>query len=105
MYEIRKINILDAGKYSSLMSFFASLVPFAFYAILFLIMWGSSGSFYYSSPLEWLGIIFMFGFPLIVALIGFVFGVVYAAVYNLIASKIGGIRIDIAFLEEDNKNE
>ncbi len=41
------------------------------------------------------GLIFMIAFPVLYALMGFVFGIVGAAIYNLLAQWIGGIEVEV----------
>lgn len=97
MYEIRKINILDTGKYCAVSAFIVSLIPSIFYISIFAIFIFSSS--YYGREV-WAGL-FMLAFPLGMAVAGFLAGIIFAVIYNLLAPRIGGIKMDLAYLKED----
>ena len=45
-------------------------------------------------PLKIIGVIYLFG-PVFSGIIGFVFFVIFAAIYNLLAGWLGGIEVEI----------
>ena len=50
-------------------------------------------------PLRVMGAIYLFG-PVFMAGIGFVFFVIFAALYNLLAKSVGGIEVEIKNLDQ-----
>jgi len=51
------------------------------------------------TPVKIMGIIYLF-MPAILGILGFVFFVIFAAVYNRLAAWLGGIEVEIKDIEE-----
>jgi len=99
MYEIKKIQVSSMAKLCGLASAFAGLIPTALYLLIFFVF---KGGFRYAGY-DFFGLIFIIVIPLISALIGYVYGAVVAAIYNLIVPYVGGIRMEIELIEENKQ--
>jgi hypothetical protein len=88
--QIIRISILQSSKIFTalyfLMGFLYTLVGIP------MIIFGSG-------PLKIMGIIYFFG-PVIFAILGFVFFVLFAALYNLLAQWLGGVEVEVKNLDE-----
>ncbi len=47
-----------------------------------------------AQPIKIMGIVYLFG-PIWMALIGFIFFVIFAALYNLLAKVVGGLEFEV----------
>lgn len=79
--EITRVGILSAGKVSALVYGFFTLIFLPFILIGFIV-----------SPAESLFLAFM---VLLYPIMGLVFGMLFAALYNLAAKLAGGLRFDL----------
>jgi len=52
-----------------------------------------------SGPFRVIGIIYLFG-PVFMAVLGFVFFVIFAAIYNFLAKYLGGFEVEIRNIEQ-----
>lgn len=97
MYEIKKIYILRIAIFSAISAAASSLLVMAFYAVMFLLATSRYyNSFWYSALLPILLV------PVVAGAIGFGAGALSAFIYNIAASYIGGIKMDINYIKEEN---
>ena len=91
MSVIKSIDIMSWAKIQALFGIVLGL----FYGVLFAIM-GTVVGFNKGMPgLEAFGFMTIVIFPIIFAIMGFICGAIMAFLYNLFASKIGGIKIEL----------
>ena len=91
MAKLKKIGILSAGKLLGVLYAFLGLIIGFFMFVGSLI-----GSSFF--PKKWsilLGAGAIVGLPIFYGGIGFIAGIIGAALYNLIASWVGGIELDL----------
>ncbi|SFA88717.1 hypothetical protein [Algoriphagus aquimarinus] len=98
MVKIEKIGISSAAKIYGLTLGGLGFVIGIFYALFFSIFSGLLGNEMYSYGLG-LGVGMAIVFPILYGIIGFIVGALGAIVYNFVASKIGGLEIQLS--EED----
>lgn len=95
-YEIKKIDWLTAGVFGGLLLALIGLVPMIFGLIAFAVRSLSQGF-----DLVLLNFLF---FPIGAFIAGFILGLVFAVVYNIIAERWRGIKIDIDYNQEIKNN-
>jgi hypothetical protein len=47
-----------------------------------------------SKPIKFIGLFYLFG-PIFTAVFGFIFFVIFAAIYNLLAQWLGGVEVEV----------
>ncbi len=83
--QIVSISILQSSK---IFTFLYFLMGFIYTLIgIPMIIFGSK-------PFKIIGIVYLFG-PVFMAIIGFVFFVIFAAIYNLLAQWLGGVEVEV----------
>ncbi|MEB2774965.1 DUF3566 domain-containing protein [Algoriphagus sp. D3-2-R+10] len=99
MVKIEKIGVSSAAKIYGLTLGILGFVIGIFYALFFSIFSGIIGD---ELPVSGagLGIGMAIVFPIIYGIMGFIIGALGAVIYNFVASKIGGLEIQ---LSEDDK--
>jgi len=84
-----RISILQSSKIMTalyvLMGFIYSLISIP------MIVFGTP-------PIRIMGIVYLFT-PVVMGILGFVFFVIFAAIYNFLASKLGGVEVEIQNIE------
>jgi len=98
MKEIRKIGILSLAKIFGLIMAVIGLVLgiFVGFAMFFIASFlGTENNFspYFGTSLGISGFLIM---PLVFGLLGFLFGTLTAFIYNVLASWIGGVKIELS---------
>lgn len=92
MKEIKSIDVVQAGKVMGLigavMGLVAALLVIVFTSIGGLLAYGP----FFPRNLTFVAII---TFPLMYGISGFIGTVIFAAIYNWIAKKIGGLKLDL----------
>jgi hypothetical protein len=90
--QIVQISILQSSKIMTalyaLMGFLYTLVAIP------MIIFGSP-------QLRIIGVIYLFG-PIFAGILGFVFFVIFAAIYNLLASWLGGVEVEVKDVPDAN---
>jgi len=83
--QLIRISILQSSK---IMTALYALMGFLYTLIgIPMILWGGK-------PLKIVGIIYLF-MPIIMSVIGFVFFVIFGAIYNRLAKWLGGIEVEV----------
>ncbi|WP_339874714.1 hypothetical protein [uncultured Algoriphagus sp.] len=97
MVKIKKIGVSSAAKIYGLTLGALGFVIGIFYAIFLSAFSGILGS---SMNLGAIGLIMPIVFPIMYGIIGFVVGALGAVIYNFVASKIGGLEIQLSKEDE-----
>ena len=98
MVKIEKIGVSSAAKIYGLTLGALGFVIGIFYAIFLSAFSGILGS--SSMNLGAIGLIMPIVFPIMYGIIGFVVGALGAVIYNFVASKIGGLEIQLSKEDE-----
>ena len=106
---IRRFGVFSVAKIYGLLMFIIGLVIGVIYG-LFLILFGAAMSAIGPGGNEALaggvgtvamGVGMMIGFPIFYGLMGFIMGLIGAAVYNAAAGMIGGVKFDLEGVQQD----
>ncbi|WP_292367877.1 DUF3566 domain-containing protein [Methanoregula sp. UBA64] len=92
MMEIKNIEIMSWAKIHALFGIIFGLV----YGILFAILGSAIGAAYNMPGATTLGLLSIIVFPIIFGIMAFICGAIMAFLYNIFASKIGGIEVELA---------
>lgn len=95
MQTIKKIGILSMAKVQAIISIILGFIIGIIYAMAMVIAGAVSGSGAFGAMTGLLALLSIIGFPIIYGIAGFVFGIITAAIYNLVAGWIGGIEIEL----------
>lgn len=97
MKELKKVDVMSAGKISAiLMLLLGILVGLIMLVVGIFILIYSVATGDFTSLLSFFGMFVMVMLIVVFyTLMGFVAGIIYAAVYNLIARKWGGLKIEL----------
>ena len=90
---IKRFGPLQLGKILAVFYGLMGLLFIPFFLIMALVSTQAPGQ--HRAPMAALGIGFAFIFPFLYAAMGFVFGIIGALLYNLVASWIGGIEVEV----------
>ncbi len=97
MQELKKVDPLSAGKICGIMYTIMGVVIGLIYALYFagmgLLVTSMSGT--EGTLMIIIGVVCIVAVPIIYGIIGFLSGLIGAAIYNLLARKIGGIKLEI----------
>lgn len=93
MHEIKKIGALSAGKFMGILYAIIGLVIGIIITLVSIV--GSSIGADIGGGFWLFGIFSFIGFPIGYGIMGFISGIVAAGGYNMVASWIGGIEIEI----------
>lgn len=97
MVKIEKIGVASAAKIYGVTLGVMGFVIGVFYALMFSMLSGILGSGYKDLGLGMgFGIGMAIFMPIIYGVIGFVIGALGAVIYNFVASKIGGLEIQLS---------
>lgn len=100
MVKIEKIGVSSAAKIYGLTLGILGFVIGIFYAILLTAFSGLLGNSFPISGTSGIGIIMVIVFPILYGIIGFIIGALGAFIYNFVASKIGGLEIELSNEDE-----
>lgn len=92
MKEIKSMDVLSVGKVYAIV-----MAIIGFLAGIIVALVGSAAA-TFSRPGMWgagLGVLSIIVLPIIYGVLGFIFGVIGAAIYNLVAKWVGGIKIEL----------
>jgi uncharacterized membrane protein YagU involved in acid resistance len=92
MTVIKSIEIISWAKIHALFGIVFGLI----YGILFAIMGAALGAKYSLPGATAFGLLSIIIFPIIFGIMAFICGAILAFLYNIFASKIGGIEIELA---------
>jgi hypothetical protein len=87
--QIVRISILQSSKIVTLLYTFLGLI-YTLLGILLIAIGALNGK----TQLEIIGVVYLFG-PVFMGLLGFIFFVIAAAIYNLAASMVGGFEFEV----------
>ena len=93
MQEVKRLNVLSVAKITALFGIFFGLVAGILFAIVSKLSAGAMPAELAAMPF---GMQSIFILPIFYGIIYFLGGIVGAAVYNLFAKWIGGIKIDLS---------
>ena len=88
---LRRVGVLQAAKMSGMLCFFLGVVIAGIMFLVSMAMPSSS----WSGMAGAMGMGMLIFLPVIYAVIAFVFGAVYAWLYNLVAGWVGGLELDL----------
>jgi hypothetical protein len=91
MVIVKHIGVLSFAKVYAVILAIIGFIEGAFITVMSLSL-GTSSSGGFASAL---GVFAIIALPIICAILGFVFGALGSFVYNVVASKIGGIDLDL----------
>ncbi len=97
-YRIKKLGVFSVAKMNATISFVIGLfigVPYGLLLIFFGKAFGGSLDTKTNIGVTMVGILIMIAMPTFYAIIGFVFGLISALLYNVFASLVGGIEIEL----------
>lgn len=102
MKEIKKIDILSLAKIYGLSMAFVGLILgiFVGFIMFFFGTFVGSDNNYSSYFGAGLGLIGLLAMPVILGLIGFVFGGMASFFYNILASWLGGIKVELRDIDD-----
>lgn len=94
MHEIKQIGVFQAAKVMAIMSLVLSVVGFILVTIIVMVNGMGSGNIQFGGMLLR---------TLLSPILGFIFTAFLCLVYNLVASKIGGIEMELGVKEEPDR--
>jgi uncharacterized membrane protein YeaQ/YmgE (transglycosylase-associated protein family) len=89
MKEVKKVDVVS---FATVMGFIYAV--FGFIVGIFTVLLGSVGAMV-GMNIGFFGIIAIIVYPIMLFILGFIGAAICAIVYNYIASKVGGIKIDL----------
>lgn len=93
MAELRKLGILSFAKINAIMSAFFGLLAGIYFAVMGVFAQAKGMPILPGIPTFVLGFAFVLILPLLYGILGFIGGIIVAALYNLFASWFGGIEM------------
>lgn len=87
--QITRISILQSSKIATALYFLIGFI----YSLI-----GIPMMLFGNKQIQIMGIIYLF-MPIVMAIFGFVFFVIFAAIYNLLSKWLGGVEIEVANVE------
>jgi hypothetical protein len=94
---LRRVGILSLGKFMGCLSGLMGLLIGAVVSLVALL--GGFAAQNQEPPVRFwflaMGVASIIGFPLLYGFLGFVGGVIYGAIFNMVASLVGGIEIEL----------
>lgn len=104
MYEIKKLDVLSVAKIQTFLTMAGYFVWLVFFGFIQFVSLGRlddlSDFFGFGTGGFWIIIAALIGGPIVFGVIGFICGAICALIYNLIASWLGGIKMDIILSEK-----
>lgn len=94
MVTLKRVDVFSAGKILALINIAIGLIVGVVYG-LFLITAGLMFQGADSGLVIIFGVLAIIGLPIFYGVMGFILGLIMAAVYNFVASKFGGLELDI----------
>ena len=94
--QIKKFGVLSVAKISSIEGLILGIIYGIIMAIGFLSFGGAAAASGVPMPFISMGIAIVFIMMILIGIIGgFIFGAVYAFIYNIAAGAVGGIEMDL----------
>ncbi|MFH1236393.1 MAG: DUF3566 domain-containing protein [Parcubacteria group bacterium] len=106
-YEISKINVLSAAKFSAIFSTLSYVVWSVLFTLVTLLTSSYSRRHFLDSGMDFgdVTLLALLGGLVFVAVMSFGAGALVAWLYNVIAGLIGGMKIDIDLTEQDEDSD
>jgi len=105
MYEIKKLNVISVARICT----FITLVSFLLWAFIWIIFASATSSYFveyfFQADFDDFTILWVLVGTIASALIGFISGAIGALVYNVISSWIGGIKMEIELLPDEEEEK
>lgn len=96
---LRRLGVMSIGKIYAVLTFFMSLLIAIPYGLIFMVfgasLAGTEGGGAFAAGGIVGGLAIMFLLPIVYAAIGFVGGIIVAAIYNVVAGFVGGIEMEL----------
>lgn len=100
---VKRVGILSVAKIQSLLMFVIGLIIGVVYGLIFIIFGAALTALAPNGQNQAIGgvstvvigVMMMIAFPLLYALIGFIGGAIGAGIYNIAASFVGGIKLEL----------
>lgn len=103
MKEIKSVDIMSYAKFASAIAFVVGAIYGVFILIFAIIAMTAASSVRLESDAAFIagpaGIVLALVVPFFYALAGFIGGLIGSAIYNLVAGKIGGIKVELADID------
>lgn len=93
MAELRKFGILSVAKMNAVLSAFMGLIIGILYAVLGTLAKSGNAQILPGIPTFLLGFGLVIVMPILYGILGFISGLIFAALYNLFAGLFGGIEM------------
>lgn len=101
MYIIKEVNVIKFAKLFAALYAITGLIPTLF-SLLFTLPRMIGGSYYYGGDI--FPLLITIAIPLICAIAGFIFGIIFGYLYNLLAQRGQGLEVEIEMIA-DGKRE
>jgi hypothetical protein len=90
---LKRVSVLQAGKITGILYACLAVVFIPF--VMIAIMAQRMNPNHASGPFAFIGLGFAIFMPVIYGVMGFILGVISAAIYNLVASWVGGLEFEV----------
>jgi hypothetical protein len=105
MYEVKKLNVISVAKIQTFVVMAGYLVWAIIFSAYILILNSYMARYFFDLDFDYFGILAILVGLVVSGIVGFASGAIGALIYNLIASWIGGIKMDIELVEEEEDEE
>jgi hypothetical protein len=94
MAKIKKVNVLSLAKIQAVIGLILGIIAGIFFGLVASLLGMSEGASGFLLGAG-MGIFSLIAFPIFYGVAGFIGGAILAFLYNLVASKIGGLEIEL----------
>ena len=104
---IRRFAVLSVAKMYGLLMFIFGLIIGIIYGLFFIVFGaamsaaGGSNAAMGGASTVVIGIVAMFGIPILYGILGFVMGAIGALIYNALSGIIGGVKFDLEGVQQE----
>lgn len=100
MYIIKEVNVTKLARLFAVLYAITGLIP-TFFSLLLTLPRMIGGSYYYAG--EIFPLLVIIAIPLICAIAGFIFGIIFGYLYNLLAQRGQGLEVEIEMITDGKK--